>query len=209
MKHKHLILLIILFFSGNALFCQKVFGADILKYEDDQGNLVLVDSPAQIPARYRNRVESVPSGKEAEQLTAQLTKIVLKGGTAADLNRFFIKYLFLNRWAAILVSLFILAFLLPVFSRNSLSRMSILVFLLFLFLIFHLVVFVPKLQERVYRFSGIVRHMSGISLPVEAGVRYKVLTYRIHSEELPLIPMHIYAQIMELRKLQQSFQVQK
>ncbi len=198
MKHKHLILFIILFFSGNALFCQKVFGSDVLKYEDDQGNLVLVDSPAKIPARYRNRVESVPSGKEAEQLTSQLTEIVLKGGSAADLNRFFDKYIFLNRWTAILVSLFILAFLLPVFFKNSLSRMSVLVTLLFLFLIFHLVVFVPKLQERVHRFSGI-----------DAGIRYKVLTYLIHSEELPLIPVNIYAQLLELRKLQQSFQVRK
>jgi len=209
LKHKHLILFIILFFSGNALFCQKVFGSDVLKYEDDQGNLVLVDSPAKIPARYRNRVESVPSGKEAEQLTSQLTEIVLKGGTAADLNRFFDKYMFLNRWTAILVSLLILAFLLPVFFKNSLSRMSVLVTLLFLFLIFHLVVFVPKLQERVHRFSGIVRHMNGISLPIDAGIRYKVLTYRIHSEELPLIPVNIYAQLLELRKLQQSFQVRK
>ncbi|PJB78595.1 MAG: hypothetical protein CO090_06595 [Acidobacteria bacterium CG_4_9_14_3_um_filter_49_7] len=209
MKFSYLIFVMILVLAGSVFCCQRAFGSDVLKYEDDQGHLILVDSPAKIPARYRNRVESVPSGKEAEELNVELTKIVLKGGSAADLNGFFIKYLFLNRWTAILVSLFILAFLLPVIFRNSLSRMSIFVSLLFLFLIFHLVVFVPKLQERVYRFSGIVRHKSGVSLPVETGIRHKVLAYRIHSEALPLIPLNIYAQVLELRKLQSEFQVQK
>lgn len=209
MNRNHPIPLLIFLVAGCMLFSQTALSSDVFRYEDDQGHLILVDSPSKVPGQYRNRVESVPSGKEVEQLNAELTKLILNGGNSKDLNMCFDKYLFLNRWSLILIALFILVFLIPVFFRNPLSRLNIFVCFLFLLLIFHLLVFVPNIQKRVYEFSGIVRHVRGVSLPVEFGIRHKVLSYRIHSQELPLIPVNIYAQLLELRKLQQSFQVRK
>ncbi|NOY23786.1 MAG: hypothetical protein GXO70_09805 [Acidobacteria bacterium] len=209
MKQNHSILVLFFVVVGFLLICQTALTQDVLRYEDDQGHLVLVDSPTNIPERYRNRVESVPSGKKADQLNAELTRLILNGGNADDLNRKFDRYLFINRWSLILFSLFFLMLFLPFFFKNSLSRMTAFICFLFLLLLFHLFVFVPKIQEKVYRFSGVVRHIRGVSLPLEAGIRYKVLTYRIHSEELPLIPINIYAQLLELKKLQRSFQVRK
>ncbi len=209
MKRNHAISFLIILVVESLFFTQQALGSDVLRYEDDQGRLILVDSPSKIPQRYRSRVESVPTGKQAEELNTELTKLILGGGSSNDVNRSFDRYLFLNRWTLILFSLLILTFLMPVFFRNPLSRLNIFVSFLILLLIFHLVVFVPKIQNRVYEFSGIVRHMKGISLPVELEIRHKVLSYRIHSQELPLIPVNIYAQLLELRKLQQLFQVRK
>ncbi|NOZ12838.1 MAG: hypothetical protein GXO69_04215 [Acidobacteria bacterium] len=186
-----------------------VFSSDVLRYEDDQGRLVLVDSLEKVPKRYRTCVEVIPSGKQAEMLNAELTRLVLRHSGADSVNKLFDRYLFKTRRTAVLVALFFLTFLLPLFFKHPLSRLNAFFGTLFLFLLFHLIVFVPGLQRRTQRFSGVLRHVRGISFPVSAEIRYKVLSYRIHTEELPLIPVNIYSQLLELREIQKVARVQK
>ncbi len=192
------------------LFCTAaVLASDILSYKDDQGRLILVDSLSEVPIRYRNRLDVVPTGKDAEMLSIKLTKLILNNPGNFCVNRVFDRYIFFNYWTYLLLFLLFLTFLLPIFFEQPLSRLNIFIISLFFFLFFHLIVFVPKLQQRIYCFSGVLNHIQGISFPVGAGIRYKVLSYRIHTEELPLIPVNIYAEILDLRKIQESIRIQK
>ncbi len=182
---------------------------DVLKYRDDQGRLVLVDSPKAIPPRYRNRVEIVPSGKAADKLDNNLTKLLLNGCTPREINRYFLKYLFLNRWGFGLLTIFLLMIFLPIIFKNAISSINTFLILLFFLIIFHLFVFVPSLQKRSYLFTGVIRHIEGISFPVEAGIRYKILSIRIHSEILPLIPLNVYAELLELERIQKTLRIHR
>jgi len=122
MRRNHAISFLIILVVGSLFFTQQALGSDVLRYEDDQGRLILVDSPSKIPQRYRSRVESVPTGKRAEELNTELTKLILDGGNSNDVNRSFDTYLFLNRWTLILFSLLILTFLMPVGTDSTRLR---------------------------------------------------------------------------------------
>ncbi len=210
MKMIHAILTISMIALASVTFTQSAqCASDVLKYEDNRGHLVLVDSAAKIPKKYLNRVEAIPTGKEAVKLNAGLTDLILKNRNISGIEKYFDNYVFWNRWTLILCFLFLLTFLLPLFFRNVVSRIIIFVGFLFLFILFHLFVYVPGLQNRAYLFAVTVRQLHGVSFPTEEGIRYKVLSYRIHSEELPLIPVNIYLELLELRKLQQSIRFRK
>jgi len=142
------------------------------RFEDEKGNIYLVDSMKKVPERYRLSVDRIPGGPDLAVLGNAL-QAPMASGDAAAIRKLLFSYVYKDPLiigfgiASVLIALIIL------FSKSRLNRVSLYLLLVAAILIFHTVVVVPHIQKKTFIFGNAAISMT------PALQRSEILPYRM------------------------------
>ncbi len=194
----------VLLFIGSSLFpvhgqdAQKASTGDLYRYEDADGNLHLVDRIEKVPAAYRDSLDRVPRNPEITELGNNITQWLQDGQPVAVLNRLYINWVYVTIPVGVALLTLLLSFVLPFLARSNVTRISILLGGLFVFLIIHTFWTAPFVQERTRDFSRTLAASAPRALDSGRWIRYEARTLQITRRPVPLNPVAFHYDVVSL-----------
>ena len=142
------------------------------RFEDEKGNVYLVDSMKKVPERYRVSVDRLPESADMAVIGNAL-QVPMASGDATAVRKILFSYVYKDVVPIVFALSSILFAILILFARSRINRLTLYLLLVTAILTVHTIVVVPRIQQKVFVFGNAAISMT------PASHRKRILPYRM------------------------------